>query len=52
MARYTVSGVSRRTGFPQDRQKSSEHRAYNSLRWSLSSVMVPTVDRDVRTGFV
>jgi hypothetical protein len=27
-------------------------RATNSFRWSFNSVMVPTVERDVRTGLV
>jgi len=47
-----LSALSRRTGLPQLRQNSSAARAKRSFRWSLSSVMVPTVEREVRTGFV
>ena len=46
------SGVSRRTARPQPRQKSRPARAKRSLMWSFSSVMVPTVEREVRTGLV
>jgi hypothetical protein len=47
-----VSGVSRRTGAPQPRQKRRAARANSSFRWSFNSVMVPTVEREVRTGLV
>ncbi len=46
------AGVSRRTGREQLRQYRREARANSSFRWSFSSVIVPTVLRDVRTGFV
>ena len=46
------SGVSRRTGSPQPEQWSSAVRANRSLMWSFSSVIVPTVEREVRTGLV
>ena len=45
-------GESRRTGAPQPRQCSVAARANSSFRWSFSSVMVPTVEREVRTGLV
>jgi hypothetical protein len=31
---------------------SSEARANSSFRWSFSSVIVPTVERELRTGLV
>jgi hypothetical protein len=37
---------------PQPRQYRCAARAYSSFRWSFSSVIVPTVERDVRTGLV
>src|SRR5258708_13517587 len=40
------------TGLPQPLQYSLAARANSSLRWSFSSVMVPTVEREVRTGLV
>src|SRR5215471_5171367 len=43
-----LSALSRRTGRPQLRQHSSAARANSSFRWSLSSVIVPTVERDRR----
>ena len=48
----TFSGVSRRTGSPQPLQWSVAVRANSSLMWSLSSVIVPTVEREARTGLV
>ena len=50
--RLMDSGVSRRTGLPQPRQYSRAPRANNSFRWSFSSVIVPTVLRELRTGLV
>ena len=47
-----VSGVSRRIERPQPRQNNCAVRANKSFRWSFSSVMVPTVEREVRTGLV
>ena len=44
--------MSRRTGCAQPRQKSFAARAKSSFRWSLISVIVPTVEREVRTGLV
>jgi hypothetical protein len=46
------SGESRRTRLPHWRQESEAVRANSSFRWSLISVIVPTVEREVRTGFV
>ena len=46
------SGVSCTTGLPQPRQNSFAARANSSFRWSFSSVIVPTVEREVRTGLV
>ena len=46
------SGVSRRTGRAHFRHESRPARAKRSFRWSLISVIVPTVEREVRTGFV
>jgi hypothetical protein len=56
-ARVTIAstidaGVSRRTGCAQRRQCRVDVRANSSLRWSLTSVIVPTVEREVRTGLV
>ena len=48
----TVATVSFRTDLPQHWQYSSAVRANRSFRWSFSSVIVPTVEREVRTGFV
>jgi len=48
----TEAGVSRRTGRAQLRQYRRLARANSSLRWSLISVIVPTVLREVRTGLV
>ena len=45
-------GVSRLTVLPQPRQCSVAARAKSSFRWSFSSVIVPTVEREVRTGLV
>ena len=50
--RSMLSAVSRRTGAPQRGNASCAARAYSSFRWSFSSVIVPTVERDVRTGLV
>jgi hypothetical protein len=47
-----VSGVSWRTGCAVALSNSWPARANSSLRWSFSSVMVPTVERDERTGLV
>ncbi len=47
-----VSGVSWRTGCAVCRSKSRAARANSSFRWSLISVIVPTVERDERTGLV
>eukprot|EP00952_Eustigmatos_sp_NYUAD-ZCMA_P001682 7493-Eustigmatos_ZCMA.PRE.1 len=47
-----LSGESWRTGNAVARSNSSAPRANSSLRWSLSSVMVPTVEREDRTGLV
>ncbi len=47
-----LSAVSLRTGLPQQLQNNAAARANRSLRWSFSSVIVPTVERDVRTGLV
>ena len=41
-----------RTGMAHFRQYRVAPRAKSSLRWSLISVIVPTVDREVRTGLV
>ncbi len=46
------SGLSRRTGRAHSRHDSRPARAKSSFRWSLISVIVPTVEREVRTGFV
>ncbi len=46
------SGESWRTGTAVWRSKSWAPRANKSFRWSLSSVMVPTVERELRTGLV
>ncbi len=45
-----LAALSRRTGRWQCRQWSVAARANSSLRWSLISVIVPTVEREVRTG--
>ena len=47
-----LSGESRRTSLPHFPQNRREARAKSSFRWSFSSVIVPTVDREVRTGLV
>src|SRR5574343_264089 len=47
-----VSGLSWGTGCAVCRSNSCAARANSSLRWSLSSVIVPTVERLVRTGVV
>ena len=47
-----VSGVSWRTVCAVWRSNRRAARANSSLRWSLSSVIVPTVERDERTGLV
>ena len=44
--------MSRRTGRAQPRQYRLAARANRSFTWSFSSVIVPTVERDVRTGLV
>ncbi len=46
------SAESRLTGRAQPRQCSVPARAKSSFRWSFSSVIVPTVEREVRTGLV
>ena len=48
----TLSGVSTVIALPQPGQKRRARLAKSSLRWSLSSVIVPTVERDVRTGLI
>jgi hypothetical protein len=50
-ASATSDADSTRTGLPHPRQWSVAALAKSSFRWSVSSVIVPTVDRDVRTGF-
>ena len=45
-----LTAESRRTGLPQ--QRAGVRHAYSSLKWSASSVIVPTVEREVRTGLV
>ena len=47
-----VCGVSCRTGSAVSRSNSCAPRANSSLRWSFSSVIVPTVERELRTGLV
>ncbi len=47
-----LSGESCRTGRAVCRSNNWPARANSSLRWSFSSVMVPTVERDDRTGLV
>jgi hypothetical protein len=44
--------VSWRTGCAVWRSNSWPARANNSFRWSFSSVIVPTVERELRTGLV
>src|SRR5256886_13813933 len=46
------AGLSLTTGLPQPRQCSLAARAKSSFRWSFSSVIVPTVQREVRKGLV
>ena len=50
--RSAKAGNTRTTGLPQFRQCSFAARAKSSFRWSFSSVIVPTVEREVRTGLV
>ncbi len=47
-----LSGESCRTGSAVWRSNSAPARASSSFRWSFSSVMVPTVERELRTGLV
>ncbi len=47
-----VSAVSWRTGSAVTRSNSAAARPKSSFRWSLSSVIVPTVERELRTGLV
>ncbi len=47
-----VAGVSRLTSRPQPRQCRRATRANSSFMKSFTSVIVPTVDRDVRMGSV
>jgi hypothetical protein len=47
-----VSGESCRTCSAVWRSNSSAARANSSFRWSFSSVIVPTVEREERTGLV
>src|SRR5690606_41985640 len=42
----------RSSDLPHPRQCSVAARANSSFRWSLSSVIVPTVEREVLTGLV
>jgi|GEM_PF-4543437 len=48
----TLSGVSRVTSLPQPPQYSVAARANRSFTKSVISVIVPTVEREVLTGFV
>ena len=47
-----LSGESCRTGSAVWLSNSWPARANSSLRWSFSSVIVPTVERELRTGLV
>jgi hypothetical protein len=47
-----VSGESCRTCSAVWRSNSCAARANSSFRWSFSSVIVPTVEREERTGLV
>ncbi|WP_395317493.1 hypothetical protein [Variovorax sp. UC74_104] len=47
-----LSGESWRTGSAVSRSNRSAARAKSSFRWSFSSVIVPTVEREERTGLV
>ena len=49
VALHTDSAVSRCTGWPHWRQCRTPILANSSFRWSCSSVIVPTVERDVLT---
>ena len=49
---YTVSGLSVRTLCAVSLSNNWPRRANNNFRWSFSSVMVPTVERELRTGLV
>ena len=52
VAAVLVAAVSWRTGSAVALSNSSVARANSSFRWSFSSVIVPTVEREVRTGLV
>ena len=47
-----LSALSWRTGSAVCASKSCPARANSSLMWSFSSVIVPTVEREERTGLV